>query len=123
MVLPEGIELSTSPLPRECSTTELRQRFGLKGLRFLLICLAVGKGRREEQRRNRTAKDRTLRAKLTRIRHAVANLVRRWAACPAFVHKLWSGTGHTEKWNITGRGDTVPSGSIQERHNGRRNGP
>ena len=25
MVLPEGIELSTSPLPRECSTTELRQ--------------------------------------------------------------------------------------------------
>jgi hypothetical protein len=24
-VLPEGIELSTSPLPRECSTTELRQ--------------------------------------------------------------------------------------------------
>src|SRR5262245_33567278 len=26
VVLPEGIELSTSPLPRECSTTELRQR-------------------------------------------------------------------------------------------------
>jgi hypothetical protein len=26
MVLPERIELSTSPLPRECSTTELRQR-------------------------------------------------------------------------------------------------
>ena len=26
LVLPEGIELSTSPLPRECSTTELRQR-------------------------------------------------------------------------------------------------
>ena len=25
MVLPEGIELSTSPLPRECSTTELPQ--------------------------------------------------------------------------------------------------
>ncbi len=25
MVLPEGIELSTSPLPRGCSTTELRQ--------------------------------------------------------------------------------------------------
>ena len=25
MVLPERIELSTSPLPRECSTTELRQ--------------------------------------------------------------------------------------------------
>jgi integrase len=25
LVLPEGIELSTSPLPRECSTTELRQ--------------------------------------------------------------------------------------------------
>jgi hypothetical protein len=24
-VLPERIELSTSPLPRECSTTELRQ--------------------------------------------------------------------------------------------------
>jgi hypothetical protein len=28
MVLPERIELSTSPLPRECSTTELRQRRG-----------------------------------------------------------------------------------------------
>lgn len=26
MVLPDRIELSTSPLPRECSTTELRQR-------------------------------------------------------------------------------------------------
>ena len=26
MVLPEGIGPSTSPLPRECSTTELRQR-------------------------------------------------------------------------------------------------
>jgi hypothetical protein len=28
MVLPERIELSTSPLPRECSTTELRQQAG-----------------------------------------------------------------------------------------------
>jgi hypothetical protein len=27
-VLPDRIELSTSPLPRECSTTELRQRTG-----------------------------------------------------------------------------------------------
>jgi hypothetical protein len=26
MVLPDRIELSTSPLPRECSTTELRQQ-------------------------------------------------------------------------------------------------
>jgi hypothetical protein len=26
VVLPDRIELSTSPLPRECSTTELRQR-------------------------------------------------------------------------------------------------
>jgi hypothetical protein len=26
MVLPGRIELTTSPLPRECSTTELRQR-------------------------------------------------------------------------------------------------
>ena len=26
MVLPGGIEPTTSPLPRECSTTELRQR-------------------------------------------------------------------------------------------------
>jgi hypothetical protein len=29
MVLPDRIELSTSPLPRECSTTELRQRADL----------------------------------------------------------------------------------------------
>ncbi len=28
VVLPEGIELSTSPLPRGCSTTELRQQIG-----------------------------------------------------------------------------------------------
>ena len=28
LVLPDRIELSTSPLPRECSTTELRQRRG-----------------------------------------------------------------------------------------------
>lgn len=28
MVLPDRIELSTSPLPRECSTTELRQQTG-----------------------------------------------------------------------------------------------
>jgi hypothetical protein len=26
LVLPDRIELSTSPLPMECSTTELRQR-------------------------------------------------------------------------------------------------
>src|SRR6202000_747259 len=37
MVLPDRIELSTSPLPMECSTTELRQhapdhRIGRKGL-------------------------------------------------------------------------------------------
>ncbi len=30
LVLLEGIELSTSPLPRECSTTELQQRLGAK---------------------------------------------------------------------------------------------
>ncbi len=37
MVLPERFELSTSPLPRECSTTELRQRRGL-GLRRTMSC-------------------------------------------------------------------------------------
>ena len=31
MVLQERIELSTSPLPRECSTTELLQRRGACG--------------------------------------------------------------------------------------------
>jgi hypothetical protein len=31
MVLLEGIELSTSPLPRECSTTELQQRAEARG--------------------------------------------------------------------------------------------
>ena len=31
MVLLERIELSTSPLPRECSTTELQQRTGAEG--------------------------------------------------------------------------------------------
>lgn len=33
MVLPDRIELSTSPLPRECSTTELRQQTGRRGNR------------------------------------------------------------------------------------------
>jgi hypothetical protein len=33
MVLQERIELSTSPLPRECSTTELLQRTGAQALR------------------------------------------------------------------------------------------
>src|SRR6185437_8099462 len=31
MVLPLRIELRTSPLPRECSTTELRQHPGMRG--------------------------------------------------------------------------------------------
>jgi hypothetical protein len=35
VVLLEGIELSTSPLPRGCSTTELQQRFGNKCLIYL----------------------------------------------------------------------------------------
>ena len=30
MVLPDRIELSTSPLPMECSTTELRQHAGMR---------------------------------------------------------------------------------------------
>ena len=34
MVLLEGIELSTSPLPRECSTTELQQRLDVSGGRY-----------------------------------------------------------------------------------------
>jgi hypothetical protein len=37
-VLPERIELSTSPLPRECSTTELRQQF-----QWSLIAAAVAR--------------------------------------------------------------------------------
>jgi hypothetical protein len=47
MVLPERIELSTSPLPRECSTTELRQRrFGkspLNGRNQIHDTPAIGK--------------------------------------------------------------------------------
>src|ERR1035437_2081919 len=38
MVLSERIELSTSPLPMGCCTTELRQRY-LKKLNFLGACL------------------------------------------------------------------------------------
>ncbi len=56
MVLPDRIELSTSPLPRECSTTELRQLRPIYS-RFLAICpvakgsrqSAVAKGRRGRQ--------------------------------------------------------------------------
>jgi len=32
MVLPDRIELSTSPLPMECSTTELRQHARYQGI-------------------------------------------------------------------------------------------
>src|SRR5215470_5175904 len=34
LVLPDRIELSTSPLPRECSTTELRQHAGRQANRI-----------------------------------------------------------------------------------------
>ncbi len=41
MVLLEGIELSTSPLPRECSTTELQQRAKARG--GFIGCLHFGR--------------------------------------------------------------------------------
>jgi hypothetical protein len=47
LVLPDRIELSTSPLPRECSTTELRQHAG--GL-IHNIGEATPKGPREARR-------------------------------------------------------------------------
>jgi hypothetical protein len=40
LVLPDRIELSTSPLPRECSTTELRQHAGLASTRLASTRLA-----------------------------------------------------------------------------------
>ena len=40
VVLLEGIELSTSPLPRECSTTELQQPFDWREPRNRLCNLA-----------------------------------------------------------------------------------
>jgi hypothetical protein len=48
LVLPDRIELSTSPLPRECSTTELRQRIRKypmfsRTLEIFLILSTVGK--------------------------------------------------------------------------------
>ena len=36
MVLPVGIEPTTSPLPRECSTTELRQHDRERGLKVVM---------------------------------------------------------------------------------------
>ncbi len=42
-MLLEGIELSTSPLPRECSTTELQQRRGAHGA-FIVVRSSMGKG-------------------------------------------------------------------------------
>ena len=59
MVLLEGIELSTSPLPRECSTTELQQRRGVSGAVHLdfyrFRCKSADQrppGRADEQGRN-----------------------------------------------------------------------
>ncbi len=43
MVLRERIELSTSPLPRECSTTELPQHFST----FALPCAILLENRQE----------------------------------------------------------------------------
>lgn len=43
MVLRERIELSTSPLPRECSTTELPQLFSI----FALSCAILSENRQE----------------------------------------------------------------------------
>jgi hypothetical protein len=43
MVLLDRIELSTSPLPRECSTTELQQRRGPEGGAFLGVSAELRK--------------------------------------------------------------------------------
>ncbi len=43
MVLRERIELSTSPLPRECSTTELPQPFSI----VALSCAILSENRQE----------------------------------------------------------------------------
>ena len=60
LVLLEGIELSTSPLPRECSTTELQQRRGAKRPDYLdfrgLRCNPHG---RPWQNQTRPSCDRT----------------------------------------------------------------
>jgi hypothetical protein len=50
MVLLEGIELSTSPLPMGCSTTELQQRPARTDLFFLALWSTARKVGRPEQR-------------------------------------------------------------------------
>ena len=56
LVLPERIELSTSPLPRECSTTELRQRRvpkpALRETKKIHHPASTGKARPHRDRRN-----------------------------------------------------------------------
>jgi hypothetical protein len=57
MVLLEGIELSTSPLPRGCSTTELQQRPARKDLFFLALWSAARKAGGTNSAPKRTGND------------------------------------------------------------------
>ena len=98
LVLPDRIELSTSPLPRECSTTELRQHLALTAAlvpqgrqafkprrRRVSLTAAPGSGRTLNSGRMqgmtdkpRSAKDGARKAREARLAAALrANLRRR----------------------------------------------
>ena len=53
LVLQERIELSTSPLPRECSTTELLQRLKARGLQKRPASCHSGPGKARRRKRNK----------------------------------------------------------------------
>jgi len=82
MVLQERIELSTSPLPRECSTTELLQRRGQ--VWFRLTWRAI-------RRKRKVAQDPTRR----KVWGSFANAV---LAGGRQGYRPWSAGGHGDVW-------------------------
>ena len=100
MVLLERIELSTSPLPRECSTSELQQHrarlirpksCGVQGLsgRFFIAALEKGMADKSRTPKKENRQDR-LKAALK------ANLARRKAQTRARAADDGKSTGKTE---------------------------
>jgi hypothetical protein len=115
MVLPDRIELSTSPLPRECSTTELRQRARDKESAQLAPASAavLATSPPPAQARDRAAARKNIaRAEIRPIRGAwfhAPTRERDFAGSSAIVPKTWGSTSPIDRcmalsaWSIVMR--------------------